>query len=483
MIAGPKTGSSTAGRRLLLLGVLLLGLLVRLPGLTEYGFGIDEGLTAAEALCLEHDHAWRYWEIETERLSPWSGSIPVSYYLAAAGMSAFGESLAGLRIPFVAIGVLVVLLTWLAAHDLTGSVRTAALAALFVALTPAHVEYSQTARFYTPATAALLLWALSLRALVRRPGLVAGMALAAVTAVAYLTHLSLFFLPVIAALWLLRAPWSGEPDGPSGPRVLAWAAIAFFVSVPPLARGAVEILTDAPGGSAEGLLRSLERFLGDGLLRLEIPVAALAFAGAWLVVRRRGPGGRLLLLLSFGLGFLVLALSLSERARGRYAIVCLPWFAVLGAFAVHRLALVRPRTAAVIALAVVVWLGASTADYHRHANGRLAAARAGAAARRRAGDDPVVIVGGPRYGDALFLAGWDPARTISLGPRGLRRIRDNLGARLEGRLVLLVSEAAERRVRKKCDFLDDPRLSRRERIPIETRRIRSYYDVWEWNPG
>ena len=121
-----------------LLVVLLLALALRLPGLASFGYGVDEGNTAAEAIRLVDVYDWRSWDIPTHKLHPLSGTMPLSYYAAAVGLQTVGRSLVGLRLPFLVLGLLSILITWITARRLLGAPGVATLAALYLALNPAH---------------------------------------------------------------------------------------------------------------------------------------------------------------------------------------------------------------------------------------------------------------------------------------------------------------------------------------------------------
>jgi len=188
-----------------LLLVLLLALAVRLPGLASFGYGVDEGNTAAEAIRLVDVYHGRFWDIATHKLHPLSGSMPLAYYVAAAGLETLGRTFVGLRVPFLLLGLASIVLAWLVARRLLGHPRVAVLAALYVALNPAHAVYSQFARFYVPTLLMGLLFALALEAMVRRPDVLRGLALAVALALGYLTHHVFPLLLPVGGIYVLLA--------------------------------------------------------------------------------------------------------------------------------------------------------------------------------------------------------------------------------------------------------------------------------------
>jgi uncharacterized membrane protein len=87
---------------------------------------------------------------------PYDFHPPLYYYLLFAWSKIFGLSEISLRLPSVLLGVGSVYLLYKSAFSLVG--RTSAiLAAIFLAISPLHIYYSQEARMYSLATFAVLL--------------------------------------------------------------------------------------------------------------------------------------------------------------------------------------------------------------------------------------------------------------------------------------------------------------------------------------
>jgi Dolichyl-phosphate-mannose-protein mannosyltransferase len=472
--------------------ILLLALLIRLPGLTTFGYGVDEGNTAAEALRLVDDYGWRYWDIPSEKLTPLSSSMPLSYYLAACGLETVGRDLAGLRLPFLILGLLGVALTWIVARRLTGSAVVAGLAALYLALNPAHISYSQLARFYMPTLVVGLIWVLALDRLVRRPSLVASVALAVVVVLGYLTH-HLFALTgliaVIAMILALRRPPHDAPGNYRG-RLVLFGILAYALSSPPLLINVVEVLTAghvqaaAEGTrSTSGILRNVIRAGGGAILRIEIPVLILSILGSWIAVRRCGRGGLLLVLMAFVLGAEIFATGSLGQIRGRYILWCLPYFAILAAVATRWTFQAAPRgtSAAVIAALVVAALGARAIDYHTHGDGRVAAGQVRTEARRLAGDDTVVILGIGPPPEARALAGWDMDRFEMIHTGRLPNLAKELEPLMDRRLILVAHQQTESFL-VDSGLTVDRRLRRVGTLIDRARRQSLYYAFYEWRP-
>jgi hypothetical protein len=86
------------------------------------------------------DHVWRW--------SPW-----VQFYLAAAGLKAFGDTTLGARLPFALIGILVIPLTYILARRVYGSVLIARFAALALTTSVWFLLHGRQSRWHAPAYA------------------------------------------------------------------------------------------------------------------------------------------------------------------------------------------------------------------------------------------------------------------------------------------------------------------------------------------
>jgi hypothetical protein len=319
--------------RLLLAAALAIGAL-RWLRLGEWSLWIDEAFTLGDALSgREFENplgyfVWRQWLAVV-------GSVPTE---------------AELRAPAALFGHVGVLLVWFAARPFVGA-RAAALAALLLALSPWHVYWSQSARFYTLASA-LSLAGVALaappgaRPLRRASGfLLAGAAL--------LAHPSAgLVLPGLVAGPLIARARPGAARG--GQRVLAWTALG--VGAVLAAVWALPILRDwnvvKGGANPAHLVLSSGFFLTPAL-------AVLAAFGLFDVFKRRDhPGAVLALLVVFGwLG--AFAVSLVMRVSAQYVFVLLPYTLALAAAPFARGASGSPARLAGFSAALAALLAAA----------------------------------------------------------------------------------------------------------------------------
>jgi len=127
----------------LLIGVLLLALALRLWGLDAKGLWQDEIFTAAIA-SPQNSLA----EVVSIPLYNTALPAPPLYFLVTHFLLRLGDSDFVLRFPALVFGILGVVATYPLGARIFGRVEGVA-GALFVAVAPFHVRYSQDARFYT----------------------------------------------------------------------------------------------------------------------------------------------------------------------------------------------------------------------------------------------------------------------------------------------------------------------------------------------
>ena len=466
---------------------LLVALALRLLGLASFGYGVDEGNTTAEAIRLVDVYGWKFWEIPTKALTPLSGSMPVSYYVAALGLEGFGRDFVGLRLPFLLLGLGSVALTWWLARRLFRDGLIAAVAALLLAANAAHVEYSQLARFYMPTLVLGLAWALAFHALATRPALGSALALAAIQLVGFGTHHLFPLLGPIALVHgvaVLRDPGPGAlPDHRR--RLILFALGALVLSCAPLVVNAMELRASGHSQAAGGdhdATRNVVRAAGGMLLRIEPAMLLLAVLGAVVAWRRDGRDGRYVVLLAFGLTAELLLIGLLGQIRGRYVLWCLPYFAILAAVgSIRALDGTGRRSGLLVAGLGALALGLSTGEYlFVHADGRLAAAKVRVDAMRLAGDDAlVVILGAGPPPEARAFAGWDLGRLETIHTEDLRNVAAALQPWLGRRLILVCHQQTEGFLRASSLFRD-PRLRLAGTRPDPTRRQTLYYAYYEW---
>jgi 4-amino-4-deoxy-L-arabinose transferase-like glycosyltransferase len=181
--------------------VTLLGLALRLRALDAQSLWFDEVLTAIGSQSLD-------WVLYTPQIF---GHPPLQYLAGwLAGGAAAGE--ASLRVPFVLAGAATVAALGALGRRLFGP-TTGLVAAVALALSPFHVELSQTARPYAPLLLFTVLSVLLLLEAVRREAARPWLLFTATTALIVYTHYLgatvLAFEVAAAALLLGARGWRG----------------------------------------------------------------------------------------------------------------------------------------------------------------------------------------------------------------------------------------------------------------------------------
>jgi mannosyltransferase len=226
---------------------------------------------------------------------PESESTPPLYYVLAWGWTAaFGTGEVGIRSLSALLGTLAVPAFFLAARELTGSVRAALVVAALAAFNPLLVWYSQEARAYA---LVVLLCGVSLiffGRLLRGPDegrWLAGWA--ASSALALATHYFAVFLVAPAAIWLL---WRARRRARTAAAVGAVAVVG--AALVPLAahQASLELASFI---DADSLLRRVAQVPKQLTLGFNAPLETVTAAVALLVlaagglialVRRPAPG-------------------------------------------------------------------------------------------------------------------------------------------------------------------------------------------------
>jgi len=305
--------SHTARTAVGLLAILGAALVVRLYGLTYHSFWFDEAMSTLWAA----RPAGQIWQVGMTLVQ--DKHPPLYYLLLHFWTALFGPGDFAVRSLGVLIGALAVLPAFGIGASLGGR-RAGALGALFVALNPFLVWYSQEARMFMPATTfvlvglygTLLIWDARPRRspdimlpnlqpplagpaagapgrVATRP-LVAGTVLVVVGFVSalYIYLFSALVLPVAGA-WFLLLWWRSVRSGGRGartwPSIVASAAAltAVIVLFFPLARAAWSVSgqESLPGRAFDGLVLVLRRLLGAYSFGWPIwPVQALSGGAA-----------------------------------------------------------------------------------------------------------------------------------------------------------------------------------------------------------
>ncbi len=307
----------------ILLGITLVAAVLRLFALGDWSLWIDEAHTLRDAV--------------TDPEQFWSSSIrtyPLSYLYLRELMPLLGSTGEGwLRLPFTFFGILAVPSLALVGRLMIGP-RAALLAALLLALSPWHLFWSQSARFYS-LVLFFSLWGAGLFYVgVQRGSWWLVLAAIATTTLAGLCHPSAYLMlgayGVYAALAL----------GRRGTRLSKWAPLWLMLLL--------IVLTPAMLPLLEAVVRNKPDVSGVHLAQttvwfVRMPLLIAAFGGVlWLMDRGEACGSYLLAWMSMPLLVLQFVSMFATQTTAQYAFYTLPAFCLAGAAFVEGLAAVIP---------------------------------------------------------------------------------------------------------------------------------------------
>ncbi|MFN8500157.1 MAG: glycosyltransferase family 39 protein [Anaerolineae bacterium] len=298
--------------------------------------------------------------------------MPLYFLLLHAWFAVAGSADTALRFPSVIWGVLAVPFVYLLGKRVFGR-SVGLLGALFFALNPFQVWYSQDARMYSQLAALSIaaLWALDVGLRERGRRAVGGwLAYVAFATLALYTHyyavlaLAVAFLYAMGVLWLTRRPASADKPAPWRAFLLAEAAIALlFLPWLPRALGILSF-----PGWREPVTATVSQFVGLYTFGSSVPPAAAPWLNlgalaiylvglASLLPRRGAPVGRglLLALAAIVVPALAIVVLLLKKPdfHPRYFIAATPVYSLVlaqGVVAVGR----RARVAGVVLAAFVI---------------------------------------------------------------------------------------------------------------------------------
>lgn len=308
-------GREGRAARAWLLAAMVLGL-VRWWRLGDWSLWIDEAYTLADA----HRGGGNY--------------NPLAYWLVRTTVAGLGGAVdeTALRWLPATAGWLSIPLTAWAFSPLAGG-RRASQAALLVALSSWQVSWSQTARFYTPVQAVVLL---GTGLLVR--GMVGGSAVSACIGIAVVgagvaLHLQAALvagaLGGALALLVVLGPRLGVAVPPGWRRVarpLVALALVAGLAGSPWALGIFQDYRHTKGAPSLASVAHLAKGLGFYLTPVVVVAAGV---GALAAARRRDPAGLLLTgVVVLGLGAVAGAASLAQGSA-QYAFALFPFVALL----------------------------------------------------------------------------------------------------------------------------------------------------------
>jgi uncharacterized membrane protein len=159
------------------------------------------------------------------------GSPPLYYLLLHVWIGWFGQGDFAVRSLSGIFGVLALPLTWRLARQLAGR-RTAQAVLLLLATSPFAVRYSSETRMYALIMLLILLGAMAVRWLVRKPGPWPVVAVAACTAALMLTHYWTFYLLAVVGILVLAALRRGWAPAPRLLAGLVGGVVPFLPWVP-----------------------------------------------------------------------------------------------------------------------------------------------------------------------------------------------------------------------------------------------------------
>jgi mannosyltransferase len=362
--------------------IVLLTAALRLPTLGSQSLWYDEAFTPVHVL-----HASLGATLHS--VSQTENSPPLWYVLEWSFTRALGTGAVALRLLSALAGLATVPLAWGVGRELAGR-RAAIATALFVAVNPLFVWYSQEARVYGlfVFTATLALWCF-LRAL-RDPAQRRLAAFAASGALALSTHYFAVFLLAPMCLWLLfaarpaaplRATDPTRPADPAdsvgaagGPRRVPMPGALAAVAAVALVGLALVPLILAQGGhgtqwigrwALSSRLQAIPQYyltdyygsaLGHGVeLLVALPILAGVLFGLWRGLTREEERGALLALVVCACGVLVpvllVAFGADYLAPRNLVAAMVPLTALLAVVVVaQRTGRIGPALAGVIAL-------------------------------------------------------------------------------------------------------------------------------------
>ncbi|MGH2537036.1 MAG: glycosyltransferase family 39 protein [Candidatus Promineifilaceae bacterium] len=341
----------------LVLGVTALAAGLRFYKLGEWGFWIDELYTLGRV-----EAHYSTLEALLNNVPPAFHWLPLSLILTSGTVNALGVSEWSARLLPAVVGMLSVPILYLPVRKLFGT-GTALLFGLLLALSPWHLTWSQNARFYTPL---MLLYTLALLAFFfglerDRPWLLFASLL--------LTYLALserllagFIAPVVLAYLLAIKLLRFEKPAGWRPRnlvilALPVVAVALVEAYGWLSQGSSALMA---GLGWFFLYRAYDPFRLLVLISYDLGYALvpLALATGLLLIARRSRAGLFFTLAAVVPVALLVGLNRILFTQDRYAFVALPAWLILAGVAVRELGARLPGRSGWLAVGVAGMLAA-----------------------------------------------------------------------------------------------------------------------------
>ncbi len=332
MASDPVSTRSQAERRqppfsrqdlTILLSITLLAAGLRLLGLGEWSFWVDEAHTVRDV---------------TKPLDEFWGShvsrYPLSYLILRGMLGVLPATSEGwLRLPFVFFGIAAIPAVAFVGRALVGT-RAALIAALLLALSPWHVYWSQNCRSYSMVLFFSMLAMGAYQVASQQRSLLFGILSLALTVVAGLCHTSAYLvlaaLIAFAGLSRLLSTGSAKADLVRRPleRWLPWIILGTILLLSPLLMGGLTYFQRAkPDFSLGHMVQTVVYFV-------RVPLILLAACGCALLMSRDDrPALFLMCWIVAPLVVLGIAASAVFKVTAQYAFYTLPAFCLLAGYA------------------------------------------------------------------------------------------------------------------------------------------------------
>lgn len=209
-------------RRWLLLSLLIVALALRLYGLEQESFSLDE---IGQALIAKSS-----WWLTILHSAQHYGSTPLDYLVTHLTFY-IGQSEGILRLPSVIWGGLAVIVIYLVGEEMFGK-PTGYLSAFLLAILPLHVYYSRELRFYSLATFLVLLSIYTFVRAVKRNSAGAWSLYGVVHLFALYSHYYVLIVTAVQGLWLLWGALTGRQKRSSFHTFLLVAGLVVILFLP-----------------------------------------------------------------------------------------------------------------------------------------------------------------------------------------------------------------------------------------------------------
>jgi hypothetical protein len=423
IVDGQRPAAPFRGRWLVAV-VLVVGAAMRLYGLGEWSLWEDEETT----IFFSHHPDRRFPRI-----------FPIFFVLLGWLYNVTGVSVLAGRLLAATFGILSLALTYLVARRFAGD-RVALAALVLVAVSPGHLFWSQSIRYYGLALCLQLASIWMLLEATRRLKPVLSIASTVTLALAVATHISALLLLPVQAAYLVWLSWSGGVRGRRGMTIAVAAASLAALALSRLNRTTNVMAASKAYVSSTGI--DPVHLVMTGVLYFGLPAVALAVIGAWRVKSARSPTAVFFVLLGLGLpaGLVALTFLKSINVTYYYGLVALVGASVLAGHGIDWVATRGRATITAVVLACAAFYVPVLAAYYGAAYGDRPRWRdAGPLIVQAQSSDPGLPVFAQVPGVIAFYLGVPPDQTMGhpsvtgwppeggvLGQRGLYVFEDRL---------------------------------------------------------